>query len=445
MEWLEVKNNIYACLEVGSAETKIMVCNIRQERLYILAQATVKTQGVERGNVVNVTQAVEAIKSLKQKVERDLNQEIQQIYLAIPSIDINLDNVKSSISLRSNKPINTIEIKQLFRNIVNQPIYRDQVVVNIVPRAFIVDEKNVIQNPTGIIGKNLSLRAQKITTSASLVYNLINVVELSGFRIADIVLGSIAESMYVLTIEQLNEGTCLVNIGHSMTTVTVVSEGKVLKTVALSMGGQQVTDEIAKAFNLDLEIAEQLKVNFGAVNLIDTRGEIVYTQEQDDEFICVTRQALSDIVTARYEVILKGVKQFLTENGLKQEAVHYVFTGGGSEVRGFNEFSRLVIGHETTSVRPSMLGVRHGQFTTLIGAATYCHELSLLTGQKPNSLDCEQYLQVEPTHLSQSVEPLRQAQPTETKGSEKTFMDSKLENSGVLVRLFDMIFDEKEE
>lgn len=442
-----MKNNIYACLEIGCAESRILVCNIRQERLYVLAHAEVKTEGIEHGNVINVNQAVDMLKKLKDKVELDLNQEIQGVILSIPSIDINLDNVKTSISLQANKPINTLEIKQLFRSVLNQPVYRDQIVVNVVPRLFMVDDKNVIQNPFGIIGQSLMLRAQKITANASLVYNLINVVELAGFRISDIVLGAMSELMYALSPKQLNEGTCLINIGHSMTTVSVVNEGKLLSTVSLSTGGQTVTEEVANTYNIDLEMAEHLKVSFGQLNYQGDLLEIIYTEEKTDEIVCVTTKGLSDIMTSQYEGILKLVKQYLTENGFRHDSIHYVFTGGASEQKGLSSLARSIFGQEIEVFRPSMLGVRHTKFVSLIGMATFEHEMSLLTGQKHQSVNCEQYDTVKKEQLDQ-FESKKQPQAvnqTKQKSQEKSFMDNKLENSGVLVRIFDMIFDEKEE
>lgn len=79
VEWLEVKNNIYACLEIGCAEVRLMVCNIRQERLYVLSQQSIVTAGIENGTVVNVNQIVEKLKRLKANVEADLKQDIQNV------------------------------------------------------------------------------------------------------------------------------------------------------------------------------------------------------------------------------------------------------------------------------------------------------------------------------------------------------------------------------
>ena len=77
--------------------------------------------------------------------------------------------------------------------------------------------------------------------------------------------------------------------------------------------------------------------------------------------------------------------------------------------------------------------------------ATFIHEMSLLTGQKSNIIDFDQYANVIPDSPLSMVESISTEVTPKTKGHDRTFMDHKLENSGVLVRIFDMIFDEKVE
>lgn len=445
VEWFEVKNNIYACLEIGSSEARLMVCNIRDERLYVLSQQEVAAEGIENGNVVNVNRIVDVLKTLKHKVEQDLNQDVQSILLAIPSVDVNIENVNMALDLESSKPISPTNVKQLLRNVINQPTYRDQVVVNVIPRVFIVDDKNAIQNPLGIIGHQVSLRAQKVTASSSLVYNLINVVELAGFRISDIVLGSIAEMMYAVTPDQMQKGACHVNLGKSTTTITVSRSGKVVSTVSLAIGGQDVTDEICQTFGVDVETAETLKLNFARINHAEAKPEIIYTAEVNQEFVCITRQMLADVVTERYENILKLVKQYITENGYKHDDIQYIFTGGASELEGLEVLAKFIFAQDISIFRPSMLGVRHSKFTKLIGMATFSHEMALLTGQKSNIINFEAYTQTTELDDKHQEKGAAKLVPVKQKNQEKSFVDHKLENSGVLVRLFDMIFEEKAE
>ena len=92
-----------------------------------------------------------------------------------------------------------------------------------------------------------------------------------------------------------------------------------------------------------------------------------------------------------------------------------------------------------------MLGARNAKYVKLIGMAIFNHEMSLLIGQKSNIIDFDQYANVTPDTSSNELPTMSTEVPAINKGRENSFMDQKLENSGVLVRIFDMIFDEKVE
>ena len=124
---------------------------------------------------------------------------------------------------------------------------------------------------------------------------------------------------------------------------------------------------------------------------------------------------------------------------------NYVFTGGASEIEGFTWLAKTIFTQEVTVVTPSMLGARQAKYVKLIGMATFNHEMSLLIGQKSNIIDFDQYANVTPDTFSNELPTVSLNTPVIDKGREKSFMDHKLENSGVLLRIFDMIFDEKVE
>ncbi len=75
--------------------------------------------------------------------------------------------------------------------------------------------------------------------------------------------------------------------------------------------------------------------------------------------------------------------------------------------------------------------------------ATFIHEMSLLLGQKSNIIDFDQYANVTAEVALNGIEPLLTEAHSKPIERDKSFMDHKLENSGVLVRIFDMIFDKK--
>ena len=66
-----------------------------------------------------------------------------------------------------------------------------------------------------------------------------------------------------------------------------------------------LTQAISEAFKVDEATAEMIKLNFGQLYHESTAPEIIYADEGDGQFVCITRQMLTDIITSRYEAIFK--------------------------------------------------------------------------------------------------------------------------------------------
>ena len=447
MEWFNLKNNIYACLEIGCAEIRMVICNIKEERLYVLARESIESKGVENETITNVNQVVGSLKKLKANVELSLNQKVEQVLLAIPTVDVVVKDAESTVKLGLTQPINFANIKQLFRNVSDQSQSNVHTTVNIVPRLFKVDKRHVVQNPYGVTGNEVSLVAQKMLAPSTVVSGLINIVELAGFMVADVIIGSVAETLYTLNSPELLKSSSHINIGKTSTIITIVQAGKIISTKrALSIGGQHVTEAIKETFGIDEATAERLKVRFGQIGYgKDHFQEIVHVHEVDGKLSYITRQKLKEVISACYEMIFKMIRQYMVEEMLIYEApLHYVLVGGGSEVKGISEFAKQILGEEVVVGLPSMVGVRHAKYTKLIGMAILAHEMALLTNRKNDIIDVDQYIKVKERPKEENEKGWYQGLEKRA-DRDQSYMDYKLENSGVLVRLFDMIFNDKTE
>jgi len=467
-----VKNNIYACIELGSSEVRLLVCNIKEERLYVLSQKSIPSKGITRGNITDVKKITEQVKKLKAEVELDLKQPLKQVLLTVPTIDSQIETVAGKIDLDINKPITSANVRGLFRSIINQPTEGNYIAVNIIPRMFRVDGQNAVQNPRGLTGSRLGIDAQKVLVPVPIVSNLVYVVESAGFKISDIFMGSIAETLYILNSPELLKRTCHINIGHHVTTITIVNDGKIVLAQSLGVGGHDITKAIAERFLISEELAGKLKDDFGRVNYSEAEKdqEVIYVDEGEDRSTYMTRQALCEVVTERSEMIFKVIKDYLNESIYLQKGdFHYALTGGTSEIPGMTNVLNRHLGEHVSLHRPSMLGVRHAKYCKLVGMAIFAHEIALLIGQKKNNVDIDFYGGAEAITSENSVakpanlkihkpqdfnvfsddieKPASEAKPITPVPADKKdeYIDYKLENSGVLVRLFDMIFNENEE
>ena len=496
-------NNIYACLEIGSFEIKLLVCNFREDRMYVLSEKCIPSMGIERGQVTNFEKLVGQIKKIKELTQQDLKQDLNQIMLTIPPIDTFAEPALAKINLDVNHPINEKDVRTLFRQIAEQPYADTHLPVNMVPRLFRIDENHLVQNPRGLSGMSLMLEATRIFAPLAIVSNLVHAVESAKLKIADITTGSISEALSALNSPEMFTRSCHINIGHSLTTITTINEGKVRHAHSLSMGGRDITRAIADEFGITMEIADRLKIDFGYVGEdAEIESEKVIYIYEDKETVFITRGMLNAVITNQCDQIFKTIRSYIVDTmRIREQEYHYSLSGGTAELSNMMYiFRKNFPSIESSLYRPSMLGIRNAKYTQLVGAAIFAHELALLVGSKgynigfdnPTPQDrriAEEKIEskmLEPTLRERIASPEQKDGPlieddlsiapneipllrdrlseitdeSNTKqmkifGEDDKFLldsddtddylDKKLENSGVLVRFFDRIFNENEE
>jgi len=514
-----LKNNIYTCIEIGSYEIKILVCNLREERLFVLTQKCIESMGVERGQVTNFDKLVGQIKKLKELAELDLRQPLKSLILTMSPIDAVIEPVLCKINLDVKQPINSNDVRKLFRQAMSQPYDETYLPVSLIPRLFKIDENHVVQNPRGLSGLSLGVEAGRVLMPATTVSNLVHAIEASGFKVSDIVVGSISETLLALTTPEMYARTCHINVGHSMTTLTVVNDGKIAHARSLSIGGRDISRQIAEKFNIPEAVADQLKVDYGRViphaeAMPD--NQVIYVDDSNEGMKFITRGMLNEVITDRSDKLFKIIKiHIVDEMKLREQEYHYSLAGGTAELPNVLYSLQSQLPMVATIYRPTMLGVRNSKFSGLVGSAIFTHELTLLLGSNSNTQSLEFNVEAEKSSAGdtpnkpqvktkkdiipqidkgkftpllekdEDTQSLKDAisaisakekeekedevdgsdsedndakkvaffddfdntDPLEDETSELAddYIDQKLENSGVLVRFFDRIFNENDE
>ena len=356
-----MKNNIYTCIEIGSYEIKILVCNLREERLFVLAQKCIESMGIERGQITNFDKLVGQIKKIKELAELDLKQSLRNLILTVSPIDVVVENVIGKINLDVNQPISSDDVRKLFRQVMEQPHIETHLAVSLIPRLFRIDENHIVQNPRGLSGMSLGIEAQRVLMPTTTVSNLVHAVESSGFKVDDIIIGSISETLLALTTPEMYARTCHINIGHSMTTLTIVNDGKILHARSLSIGGRDITRAISEKFNIPEKIADQLKVAYGKViphaEVINDH-QIIHVEDTNEEMRFITRGMLNEIITDWGDKLFKVIKvHIVDEMRLREQEYHYSLAGGTAELPNILYSLQSQLPMVATIHRPTMLGV----------------------------------------------------------------------------------------
>ena len=76
-----------------------------------------------------------------------------------------------------------------------------------------------------MIGIRLEMDATMITTSKTLLHNVLRCVERAGLEIREIYLQPLAAGLLCFTEDEKNQGTAFIDIGGGSTTISVFGDG----------------------------------------------------------------------------------------------------------------------------------------------------------------------------------------------------------------------------
>jgi cell division protein FtsA len=189
----------------------------------------------------------------------------------------------------------------------------------------------------------LESKVHIITVSSASVRNIENCLKQSDLQVDKIVLTSIAKSHAILTQEEKDNGVCIVDIGAGVTCFSVFNEEGIVQSGVISMGGNEVTQEIALAFDTSLEEAKRLKEFYGVAKSSTLKEEklIDFTQAANKEEHQLSSLQLSEVIEEAYREILLALKNELKHHNLDTIIKSgFVLCGGGAQVISCEELVR---------------------------------------------------------------------------------------------------------
>jgi cell division protein FtsA len=158
-----------------------------------------------------------------------------------------------------------------------------------------------------------------------------------------IVLDPIANSEAILTQEEKDGGVCLIDFGAGVTSYSVFQEEGIVRSGIISMGGDDVTQEVAFAFDTSFEEAKRLKEDYGYAKSSAVKGEqfVEFVQVTNKDSHQLSNLQLSEVIEEAYVDILLTLKNELRYHNLEANIKSgFVLCGGGAQALGFEELVR---------------------------------------------------------------------------------------------------------
>lgn len=342
------EDSLYAGIDIGSTAVRIAVGQRLpsgdKEQVHIVGAAEVQSEGINRGIINSIEDAVSTVSACIEKVERMTGTPVGSAWVSISGANVTLLESKGVVAvaktdgeIREDDVERVVDAAQTVATPVNYEI------LHVIPKAFTVDGQKGIKDPVGMNALRLEVDAQIIQGLSSHIKNLTKCVYRTGVNIERLVLGILATAEVVTSPRQKELGVAVLNVGGATTNLVVFEQGDILHMSSIPLGSDHVTSDIAIGLRTSIDVAERVKLQYALATSTDIgRSEQINLRELGaDEDELVSRKYVCDIVQARLEEILEKVEKELKKigrTGMLPAGV--VLTGGGAKLAGFVDLTK---------------------------------------------------------------------------------------------------------
>jgi cell division protein FtsA len=337
-------------LDIGTTK----VCAVIGERnekgaLEITGVGLCPSTGLRKGVVVNIEATLRSVAAAIEAAEMMSGREVNSCWTGIGGSHVDGINSRGVVAVtgknRETREIGRDDVGRVLEAARAVVIPMDRRVLEVIPQSYIVDDQRGIADPLDMIGVRLEAEVHIITCSVTSAENLIKCVNRAGFRVNDLVLQSLAAGRSVLTDEEKEMGTALIDLGGGTTDVLVYSGGAPYSNTTIPAGGSQVTGDISIIKNISFETAERIKLEAGCCweDLLEGNDDIIVPGVGGRPPLPIPRSQIQAIIRPRMEEIFKMVKEKLDKLTLSRPlGGGIVLTGGGAQLLGAVELANQV-------------------------------------------------------------------------------------------------------
>lgn len=368
------QSTIYVSLDIGSSSVKVLIGEVDGGSLHVIGVGNVQSAGIRKGTIIDIDATVQSIRKAVEQAERMTGMQIRDVILGIPSNGVLLQDVKGVVAVNSeNREITDDDLDRVMKSAQVMSVPPEREIVNIIPKQFIVDDYDEIKDPRGMIGVRLEMDGTLITTSKTLVHNILRCVERAGLVIREIYLQPLAAGQFALTEDEMNHGTAFIDIGGGSTTIAIFGDNRFISTAVIPVGGDHITKDLSIVLKTPTEQARKIKHQYGHAFYDDASDDELFEvpvigADSKDQY---SQRYISEIIGVRLEELFDLVLEELYRMGIHDLPGGVVLTGGTTKLDGILQLARHVLRTRVRIHTPEYIGVREPMYSTAVGLIRY--------------------------------------------------------------------------
>lgn len=328
-------------IDIGSSKVAAIVGEKTSTGIKIIGYSEVPSEGVVRGEVIKsqkvanaVSEALHNVKEQIQSVPDTENYRIRKVYVNISGQNIRC--CPGSVHRDRPDPYSTIdadEINSMLGQMYGMETGPSEEVLYVAPQYYNVDEHMGETDPEDMDGKSIDGEYKVFIGKSSAVAHCKSALDRLNLDISKLILTPIASGAALLTDDEKELGSVLVDIGAGTTDVIIYQANIIRYAAVIPFGGNSITEDISQTCGISMKNAEQLKIQRGSCISEFAKENRIIIKESGMTVKDVPSKLLSSAIEARVCEILATVRHIIEISGFRNKLrSRAVLTGGSARI-----------------------------------------------------------------------------------------------------------------
>lgn len=372
-----------AAVDLGSSAVRLCVACIRGDEVEMVYYGERESAGIRASLVFNPQLTSSVVGNLVHEAEEALMVHLSQVVVGLPRKDV--VQLTASMKLDRSAPNEYIsseelrDLRSLALDTYPLPDPRKQGIYGVVAQSFEIDEGMTLRERevVGTLSSTLEgkfkvfVGRRQGVTALDKIFNGLEIAVSKQYFLPE------AEARVVLNDVERNGGVALVDVGGGVTSVAIYQGGILRYYASIPFGGDAITGDIETECVITADLAEKIKVRFGACqpDKLGGLGEKVLQIRLTDPYMEIPVKYVSEIVDCRCREIVEAVLYYIEESGFANSLRSgVVVTGGGAELMNFVSLFKDMSGYKVRKGCPRRL------FSSAVGKGVFSPSAAAVVG-----------------------------------------------------------------
>ncbi len=352
------RSGLIAALDLGTTKICCLIARVEDDgAIKVVGIGHQRSAGLRGGAIVDMEQAEQSIRAAVDTAEKMVDTPINAVTVNLAGGQPESHSLSADVAIAGHQ-VGETDLRRVFDHGRSRFQTDGRELIHTIPVRFSIDEAAEIRDPRGMYGDRLGVDLHLITASSSAVRNLTTCVSRCHLDVGALALSPFASGLAALVEDEKELGTTVIDMGGGTTGIAVFRDGRLLLADSLPVGGNHVTNDIARGLTTPVANAERMKTLYGSV-IGSPRDDqeviaVPLVGEEDEHHVNqVPRSMLVSIIRPRIEETLEMVRARLEDAGVARTAGRrVVLTGGASQLQGVRDLAAQILDKQVRIGRP---------------------------------------------------------------------------------------------